>query len=99
MSNYNNYDLLAEAGGEIRAAQDSLTDALERLEAISPDGGELPAVITPTRFEAAYRGLARSLGWGHDYYDQWTPASQASHRKHTRAVLEGAGFQVQEDPR
>ncbi len=95
-----NYDKLHHCRASIAKAELELQEARDQLDGISADAGELPAVITPTRFEAAYRALARdTTAGGHDYYDQWTPAGQAAYRRHTRAVLEGAGFQVQEDPR
>lgn len=80
----------------IQEAEERLKEARKVLRTVYADGGELPTVIGPIRFEEAYRGLARHLGGGHDYYDQWTQPSQASHRGYARAVLEGAGFQVQE---
>ncbi|KUG58957.1 hypothetical protein [Nesterenkonia jeotgali] len=91
-----NYDKIHRCRALITSAELQLQEARDQIDGLSPDGAELPAVITPTRFEDAYRGLARHLGGGHDYYDQWTEPSQASHRGYARAVLESAGFQVQE---
>ncbi|MGJ9405280.1 hypothetical protein ACHABQ_03010 [Nesterenkonia aurantiaca] len=90
------YDKLHRCRALVQSAELQLQEARDQLDGINPDGGELPTVIGPVRFEEAYRGLSRHLGGGHDYYDQWTPHSQAAHRRHTRAVLESAGFQVQE---
>lgn len=90
------YDKLHRCRERINTAVLELQEAKDQLDGLSPDGGELPTIISPGRFEEAYRGLARHLGGGHDYYDQWTQPSQASHRGYARAVLEGAGFQVQE---
>ncbi|PRZ15168.1 hypothetical protein [Nesterenkonia sandarakina] len=90
------YDKIHRCRAGINTAVLQLQEAKDQLKGINPDGGELPTVIGPVRFEDAYRGLARAIGGGHDYYDQWTPASQASHRGYARVVLEGAGFQVQE---
>lgn len=90
------YDKLHRCRAAINTAVLQLQEAKDQLDGINPDGGALPTVIGPVRFEEAYRGLARHLGGGHDYDDQWTQPSQASHRGYARAVLEGAGFQVQE---
>lgn len=91
-----NYDKLHRCRALIQSAELQLGEARDQIDGINPDGGELPTIISPARFEDAYRGLARHLGGGHDYYDQWTPPSQASHRGYARAVLEAAGFQVEE---
>ena len=92
-----NYDALHKARKEIIEAERLLSDAYHTLDAINPDGGEQVTTITPTRFEAAYRALSRArTHGGGDYYDMWTPASQRAHRGYARAVLEGAGFKVQE---
>lgn len=92
-----NYDALTDGRAWIEEAQSSLNSALHYLYKVNPDGGTEPTVITPTRFEAAYRALSRArTNGGHDYYDRWTPASQRAHRGYARAVLEGAGFTVKE---
>lgn len=92
-----NYDKLHRSHAAIVKAEEKLQEARDQLDGISVDGGAMPAVITPTRFEAGYRALARAITvGGHDHYDQWTPASQASHRRYARAAFEGAGFQVRE---
>lgn len=91
------YDKRHYAVSAIEDAELRLQEARFALAGINPDGGEAPVIITPTRFEAAYRGLARAIAnGGHDYYDRWTPDSQRTHRGHARAVLEAAGFKVQE---
>lgn len=92
------YDALHQARHQINEAERQLQQACDHLDGINPDGGTEPVAITPTRFEDAYRALSRArTNGGHDYYDQWTPAGQRSHRRYARAVLEGAGFTVKED--
>lgn len=92
-----NYDKLSRLRASLIKVEGELEEAHIHLDGINPDGGEQVTTITPLRFEAAYRALSRHLGHGgHDYYDQWTPAGQRAHRGYARAVLEGAGFNVQE---
>lgn len=94
-----NYDKVQWCHAAISNAEVDIQEAKAYLDGINPDGGTEPTVITPTRFEAAYRALSRArTNGGHDYYDQWTPASQRAHRGYARAVLEGAGFTVKEAP-
>lgn len=96
MSSYEQFHAVTR---ELKQAQEHVSEALHQISGINMDGGDEPIVIGPARFEDAYRALSRAMNrYREDRYDQWTPASQAQHRRQARSMLEAIGFTVQEAP-